>query len=96
MPDEKTRRLGVIEAISATRDQCPSGAVRACAEGALEAIKRREPGVLREQAAIVFMAAAGWRGDRAAQVRESLQAFLDGSEEREAEREPGNEKATIR
>ncbi len=76
MADDGPRQLGVVEALFATRDQCPNGAVRRCAEQALEAIKSREPGVLREQAFFVLTMMRGWRGDRATQVRDSLEAFL--------------------
>jgi len=77
---ENRRRLGVVEAIVAARDQCPSGRVRSVAERALEAVKTRQPGVLREQAWFVLTAIAGWRGDRAEQVQESLRAFIEGEE----------------
>lgn len=76
MKDEQ-RTLGVVEALVAVRDQCPNGAARAVAEGALEAVKSRRPGVLREQAYLVFTATRGWRGERADRVRASLKAFLD-------------------
>ena len=74
------RTLGVIEAIMAARDQCPSGAVRNCAERALEAIKTGGSGSLREQAWFVCSALLGWRGERAEQVRRSLNAYLEQSE----------------
>jgi hypothetical protein len=74
------RMLGVIEAITAVRDQCPNAAVRGVAERALDAIKARNPGVLREQAFIVLSAMMGWRGDRARQVHRSLSHFLETSE----------------
>ncbi|MCG8590188.1 MAG: hypothetical protein MJE66_12925 [Proteobacteria bacterium] len=70
------RQLGVVEAFVAIRDQCPSGRVQTLAEQALEAIRSREPGVLREQAYLLLAATQGWRGDRAVQVRRSLEAFL--------------------
>ena len=41
MVEDRPRSLGVVEALVATRDQCPNGAVRRCAEQALEAIKTR-------------------------------------------------------
>jgi len=76
MVEDRPRSLGVVEALVATRDQCPNGAVRRCAEQALEAIKTRRPGILREQAFFVLTMMRGWRGDRATQVRDSLEAFL--------------------
>jgi len=74
--DDYSRTLGVIEAITAVTRQCPSGAVRACAERALEAIKAGGPDALRDQAYLVLTAIQGWRGDRATQVHASLDAFL--------------------
>ncbi len=74
---DRERSLGVIEAFVAVRDQCPSGRARAVAEGALEAVKDRRPGVLREQVYFVLSAIGGWRGERASQVHASLKAFLD-------------------
>ena len=71
------RTLGVVEAMAAARDQCPSGRARAVAEGALEACKGAEPRVLREQAWLVMNALQGWRGERADQVRRSLASFLE-------------------
>jgi len=73
----RPRRLGVVEALVAARDQCPNGTVRSCAEAALEAVKTRHEGILREQAWFVLSATQGWRGERAAQVRESLRDFLE-------------------
>jgi len=73
---DRTRTLGVVEAIVAARDQCPSGRVRIVTESALDAIRTRRPGVLREQAYFVLTAIRGWRGERAQQVQESLRAFL--------------------
>ncbi len=80
MATDYKRTLGVIEAITAARDQCPSGAVRSCAERALDAIKVGRPGALREQAWFVCNSLLGWRGERAEQVRRSLNAFLEQSE----------------
>ena len=44
------RPLGVVESFTVVRDQCPSGAVRAVAESALDAVTTGGPHVLREQA----------------------------------------------
>ena len=71
------RTLGVVEAMAAARDQCPSGRARAVAEGALEACKGAEARILREQAWLVMNALQGWRGERADQVRRSLASFLE-------------------
>ena len=80
MKKDYERTLGVVEAIMSAKDQCPSGAVRTCAERALEAIRSGGSEVLREQAWIVCSALLGWRGERAEQVRRSLNAFLEQSE----------------
>lgn len=79
MKQEGERRLGVVEAISAVRDQCPSGAVQAVARAALEAVKREGAASLPQQAFLVLSAARGWQGERARQVKASLQAFLEAS-----------------
>ena len=76
MSKEYDRILGVVEALTSARDQCPNGAARACAERALDAIKAGGSEVLREQAWFVCSALLGWRGERAEQVRRSLNAFL--------------------
>ena len=75
----KERLLGVTEAIVAVRDQCPSGAVRAVARGALETVGREGAAALPAQAYLVLSATRGWTGERASLVRRSLQAFLDES-----------------
>jgi hypothetical protein len=72
------RPLGVIEALVAARDQCPHGAVRAHAAAALEAIRDGGAEALRAQASLVLSTLAGWRGERADQVKRSLRAFLEG------------------
>lgn len=77
MDEDYSRTLGVVEAISAARDQCPSGSARACALSALEAIKDGKAEVIREQAWFVCNALQGWRGERAEQVRRSLKLFLE-------------------
>jgi hypothetical protein len=77
-----SRTLGVVEAISAVRDQCPSGAVQAAARGALEAIQREGAPALPQQAFLVLSASRGWSGERAEQVKRSLRAFLASSERR--------------
>jgi benzil reductase ((S)-benzoin forming) len=81
-PKDYSRTLGVVEAISAVRDQCPSGAVQAAARAALEAIQREGAPALPQQAFLVLSAARGWSGERAEQVKRSLRAFLESSERR--------------
>jgi hypothetical protein len=74
---EPARRLGVVEALVAVRDQCPSAPARALAAQALDAVRAKRAGALREQAYLVFAATQGWRGERADQVRASLKEFLE-------------------
>lgn len=66
----------MIEALVAVRDQCPHAAVRDHAATALERIKEGGSAALREQASLVLSTLAGWRGERADQVKRSLFAFL--------------------
>jgi hypothetical protein len=70
------RPLGVIEAIQAVRDQCPRAAARAHAAAALDAVKQRGAGALREQAGLVLATISGWRGERALAVHRALQEFV--------------------
>ncbi len=74
------RRLGVIESFTAVVNSCPSGSVRAVAERALEAAKIEGSGALPLHAYYVLTAVRGWQGDKAAQVKESLEAFLEDQE----------------
>ena len=76
-PKDYDRELGVVECFTVVNEQCPSGAVRAVAQRALEAVRGAEPGVLREQAYFVLTAIQGWRGERASQVHRSLTAFIE-------------------
>jgi hypothetical protein len=71
------RTLGVVECFTVVTEQCPSGAVRAVAERALQTTRSGGPGVLQQQAFFVLTAIRGWRGERASQVYRSLSAFLD-------------------
>ncbi|MFP6565036.1 MAG: hypothetical protein VCC68_11215 [Myxococcota bacterium] len=77
MATDYQRTLGVIEAITAARDQCPSGRARAIAEGALANLAGKGGASLRDQAWLVMNALLGWRGERADQVRRSLATFLE-------------------
>jgi len=74
-----TRQLGVVEALTLTSQQCPSGPVRTVAAQALESLKGEERGSLRDQVYYVLTAIQGWRGDRARQIHESLTAFLEST-----------------
>jgi hypothetical protein len=71
------RELGVVECFHAVIRQCPSGPVRKVAEHALAAVERDGAAALPEQAFLVLTAVRGWQGERASQVKRSLQAFLD-------------------
>ena len=73
------RTLGVIEALTAVRDQCPHAAVREHAAAALETVARSGAEALPEQASLVLSTLAGWRGERADQVKRSLRGFLEAS-----------------
>lgn len=77
------RTLGVVECFKVIDEQCPSGAVRAVAQRALETAKKGEPGALREQAWFVLTAIQGWRGERASQVHRSLTEFLEAAGKRD-------------
>jgi hypothetical protein len=78
--DAPHRRLGVVEAFTAVVSSCPNGAVQAVARNALEAVKVGGAAAMPEQAFLVLTAVRGWRGDKAAQVKDALEAFLAGSE----------------
>lgn len=79
MARDYERTLGVIEALTAVRDQCPHAAVRDHAAAALREVARGGADALRVQASLVLTTLAGWRGERAEQVKRSLQAFLASS-----------------
>ena len=79
-PRDYQRTLGVVESFTVVCEQCPSGAVRAVAERALETTRAGGAGVLREQVYFVLTAIQGWRGERASQVHRSLSAFLESSD----------------
>ena len=78
-PPAQGRLLGVVECFVAVVNQCPNGSVRQMAENALLAVERDGAAALPEQAFLVQTAIRGWQGDRAAQVKRSLQVFLDGA-----------------
>ncbi len=75
---DPSRTLGVVECFVAVVNQCPNGSVRRMAEDALLGVERDGASALPEQAFLVLTAIRGWQGDRAAQVKRSLQQFLDG------------------
>jgi hypothetical protein len=71
------RPLGVIEALTSVRDQCPHAAVREHAERALDAIRVGGSEALRDQVFLVLSTIGGWRGDKAFAVKRALRGFLD-------------------
>lgn len=73
------RLLGVVEAFHVVLRQCPNGSVRKAAEAALAVVERDGAAALPEQAFLVLTAVRGWQGERAAQVKRSLEAFLSKS-----------------
>ncbi len=77
--EDRTRVLGVIECFVAVIHQCPNGSVRRVAELALANVERDGAAAMAEQAFLVLTAARGWQGERAAQVKRSLEAFLAGA-----------------
>jgi len=76
-PEDSPRTLGVVECFTAVVRQCPKEPARALAGSALAAVERDGAGALPEQAYLVLTAIGGWQGERASQVKRSLQAFLD-------------------
>lgn len=75
------RKLGIIEAITAVRDQCPHAHVREHARQALEAVRVGGAEAFAEQAFLVLATLAGWRGERADQVKRSLEEFIASTHE---------------
>jgi hypothetical protein len=86
-----SRQLGVVESLMAITNQCPSAAVRKVAEQALDAVKTGGADELRTQVYFVLTAMKGWRGERARQVHESLNAFLEGGAPESGTNEPARE-----
>lgn len=80
MNQEPERLLGVVEALTAVRDQCPHAAVRENAARALESVQREGAPELLRQASLVLSTVSGWRGERARQVKRSLTAFLEAQQ----------------
>jgi hypothetical protein len=74
--DPEERPLGVVEAFTVTRDQCPSGAVQRVARQALDAVAREGAAALPLQAFYLLTAVRGWRGKQAERVKQALEAFL--------------------
>lgn len=81
---EEERPLGVVEAFTVTRNQCPSGAVQRVVQQALDAVAQQGAEALPTQAFYVLTAVRGWQGPQAQRVKQALEDFL-------AEREGSNE-----
>jgi len=81
---EKTRPLGVVEAFTVTRDQCPSGAVQRVARQGLEVIGREGTEALPLQAFYLLSAVRGWQGAQALRVKQALEAYLAEQERKGA------------
>ena len=77
VPEPRDRPLGVIEALTSVRDQCPHAAVREHAERALDEIRARGSEAMHEQVFLVLSTIGGWRGDKAFAVKRALRDFLD-------------------
>lgn len=73
---ETERPLGVMEAFTVTRDQCPSGAVQRVARQGLEAVKRDGADALPLQAFYLLTAVRGWHGHQARRVKQALESYL--------------------
>ncbi len=76
-PPDYDRQLGVVEALTSVRDQCPHAGIRSHAEAALAQVAEEGAGALPQQAFLVLSTIAGWRGARAEQVKRSLRQYLD-------------------
>jgi len=73
---EAERPLGVTEAFTVVRDQCPSGAVQKVARQALDAVAREGADALPLQAFYLLTAVRGWQGPQSMRVKQTLEAFL--------------------
>lgn len=82
MSATEDRPLGVMEAFTVTRDQCPSGAVQRVARQALETIARDGADALPVQAFYLLTAARGWQGPQASRVKQALETYLAQQEAR--------------
>ena len=71
------RILGVVEALTAVRDQCPHAGIRSHAETALGEIANSGAEAIPQQAFLVMSTIGGWRGARSDQVKRSLRKYLD-------------------
>jgi hypothetical protein len=76
MSDEPTRPLGVVEAFTVARDQCPSGAVQRVARQALEAAQQQGASALPLQAFYLLTAVRGWQGAQATRVKQALERYM--------------------
>jgi len=74
--DADERPLGVTEAFTVTRDQCPSGRVQQVARQGLEAVAREGAAALPAHAFYLRAAVHGWQGPQAVRVKRALDAYL--------------------
>jgi len=88
-PGATERPLGVVEAFTVTRDQCPSGAVQRVARQGLEAVAREGADALPTHAFYLRTAVRGWQGPKAARVKQALDAYL--AERERAEPSPARD-----
>jgi len=80
------RPLGLVECFHAVLNQCPYGPARTIARQGLAAVEREGSAVMAPQAFLLRTAIRGWQGDRAAQVKRSLDAFLESASSPSGER----------
>ncbi len=76
MSDTTPRKLGIIEAFVAVRAQCPNGSVQRVARAGLDAVQKEGADALPLHAFYLLTAVRGWQGDRATQVKATLEEFL--------------------
>lgn len=84
------RPLGIVEAFTVTRDQCPSGAVQRVARQGLEAVERDGADALPLQAFYLLTAVRGWQGPQAKRVKRALEAYLAEQERKKAGERAGD------
>lgn len=76
MASDRNRNLGLVECFHAVLNQCPYGPARTIAEQGLSAVEREGAPAMAHQAFLLRTAIRGWQGERAEQVKRSLDAFL--------------------
>ena len=89
-PADEKRPLGIVEAFTVTRDQCPSGAVQRVARQGLETIQGEGAGAMPLQAFYLRTAVRGWQGPQAERVKQALGAYLAEQERKKAGERAGD------